>query len=283
MHSGGVASYYDRLGRWNRTARAFGFGGGHTTLTVHRALADPAAGGRATFTRLHDLLLDHVPTNVSLRVLDAGCGLGGTMLMLAQTRQATCVGVTLSDSQAGRANSAAEEMGVAARVRAQVQSYDDPPSGPFDLIVAIESLAHSRNPSVSVAALISVLAPGGTFIVVDDMPEPRARDIADLAIFKSGWQCPVLWSEGEYLAAFASHRLDIAANVDLSPQCRPRTLARITQLSVLNRITRRLAGTRGLGAVMDSHLGGLALERMIRRGEIKYRMLVARKPILQVS
>ncbi len=102
-------------------------------------------------------------------------------------------------------------------------------------------------------------------------------------IFKAGWQCPVLWSEREYLAAFQALGFEMMTRADLSSQCRPRTLARITQLSVLNRLTRRLAGDRPLGAVMDSHMGGLALERMIRRGQIKYRMLVARKPILQVS
>jgi len=283
MHSGGVASYYDRLGRWNRTARAFGFGGGHTTLTVHRALADPSAGGRATFTRLHDLLLEHVPDGMPLRVLDAGCGLGGTMLSLAEARAATCVGLTLSPSQAERANDAAAQLGLGARVHAQVQSYDQPPAGPFDVIVAIESLAHSRNPHASVSALASVLAPGGTFIVVDDMPESGARDTADLATFKAGWQCPVLWSEPEYLAVFASLGVNVVTREDLTPECRPRTLARITQLSVLNRITRRVAGHGPLGAVMDSHMGGLALERMIRRGQVKYRMLIARKPILQVS
>ena len=118
MSSGSVGSYYDRLGRWNRAARAFGFGGGHTTLTVHRALADPAAGGRATFTRLHDVLLERIPATPKPRVLDAGCGLGGTMLMLAKAREATCVGLTLSESQASAANTAAERAGVSTRVQA---------------------------------------------------------------------------------------------------------------------------------------------------------------------
>lgn len=283
MHSGGVASYYDRLGRWNRLARAVGFGGGHTTFTVHRALADPSASGRPTFTRLHDLLLEHITDAGALRVLDAGCGLGGTMLLLAETRGAACTGLTLSPSQAETANSTAAHRGLEALVRAQVQSYDEPPAGPFDLVVAIESLAHSRNPATSVAALAAVLAPGGTFIVVDDMPEESARGTADLATFKAGWQCPVLWSESEYLAAFNTRGLEVVTRTDLTPQCRPRSLARITQLSALNRMTRRLAGNRPLAAVMDSHLGGLALERMIRRGAVKYRMVIARKPILQVS
>ena len=283
MGSAGVASYYDRLGRWNRVARACGFGGGHATLTVHRALADPKAGGRATFTRLHDLLLEHVPVNVAPRVLDAGCGLGGTMLMLAHERRATCVGVTLSESQAASANAAAARAGLSERVRAHVRSYDQPPAGPFDLIIAIESLAHSADPVASIGALTSVLAPGGFFIVVDDMPEPTTGASADLEIFKRGWQCPALLPEPAYLRALTTLGLQIQRRDDLSDVCRPRSFAHIALLARLNRWTHRVAWSPALRQVMDSHMGGLALERMIRRGQVHYRMLVAYKPILQVS
>lgn len=283
MHSGSLASYYDRLGRWTRLARVFGFGGGSTTLTVHRALADPSAGGQPTFTRLHDLLVQHVDVRDAPRVLDAGCGLGGTMLMLADALQATCVGLTLSPSQAATANDAAARVGLQGRVRAEVRSYDQPPAEPFDLIVAIESLAHSPSPQVSVAALARVLAPGGCVAIVDDMPEPSAAGTDDLALFRDGWQCPVLWSADAYIGAFHELGLDLVVDKDLSGECRPRSLSRIDQLLRVNRLTHRVFGGTALGQVMDSHLGGLALERMIRRGFVRYRMLIARKPILQVS
>lgn len=283
MHSGSVASYYDRLGLWTRLARVFGYGGGYTTLTVHRALADPSAGGRPTFTRLHDRLVQHVDVRATPRVLDAGCGLGGTMLMLARTMHASCVGLTLSPSQAATANAAAARAGLAARVRAEVRSYDLPPAGPFDLIVAIESLAHSPNPNVSVVALAQALAPGGCLAVVDDLPEPSAAGSDDLALFMRGWQCPVLWSGQAYVEAFSGLGLDLLVDEDLSGECRPRSFARIDQLIRVNRLTRRLFGATALAQVLDSYLGGLALERMIRRGLIRYRLLIARKPILQVS
>ena len=280
MSSGDVASYYDRLGRWNRAARAFGFGGGHSSLTVHRALADPAAGGRATFTRLHDLLLDRVPNTPRPRLLDAGCGLGGTMLMFAVAREATCVGVTLSESQAAAANAAADRAGLSTRVHALVRSYDDPPPGPFDLVVAIESLAHSIDPSVSLHALVRVLAPTGVLAIVDDMPEASAELSPDLAVFKHGWQCPVLFSESEYVDALAESSLQVYVREDMTNDCRPRTLSRISQLMWLNRLTRRLAWSRALEHVMDSHEGGLALERLLRGGHVRYRMLIASKATL---
>ena len=36
-------------------------------LTVHRALADPRAGGRPTFTRLHDVILERLPRPCTAR------------------------------------------------------------------------------------------------------------------------------------------------------------------------------------------------------------------------
>lgn len=280
--SSGVAGYYDRLGRWNRFARAVGYGGGSTSHTVHRALADPATGGAATFTRLHQILLEQLPGLDRPRVLDAGCGLGGTMLALARAVGATCVGITLSPSQAAAANAVARHERLADQVRASVCSYDTPPAGPFELIVAIESLAHSQQPSASVKALARVLAPGGRLVVVDDMPEADARAVPDLARFKRGWQCPVLWSRDEYAAAFTAESLVLERELDLSGACRPRGALTIAVLMVLNRVVRAVPW-RALQQVMDSHDGGLALERLTRRNQVRYRLLVARRPELTVS
>ena len=277
METDGIGTYYERLGRWNGVARLLGYGGGRATLTVHRALADPRAGGRATRTRVHDLLRQHVASLRAPRVLDAGCGLGGTMLMLAERYQARVTGLTLSASQAAAARAAIATAGFADALDVLVRSYDTPPAGPFDLVLALESLAHSPDPGVSVAALAGVLAPGGRFAVVDDMPEPSAADSADLQAFKRGWRSPVLWTRVDYLRAFNTHGLLLEHDLDLSPDVRPRTLGRIRLLEKLNRLAAALPSP-ALREVMDSHMGGLALERMLRQRTMRYRMLMARRP-----
>ena len=280
--SAGVGTYYDRLGRWTQVARLFGYGGGRDTFTVHRALADPSHGGVPTFTRLHDVLLDYMPSEGPLRVLDAGCGLGGTMMAIAAARDASCVGVTLSHSQVDAANAEAGRRGVADRVRATVCGYDTPPAGPFDVVVAIESLAHSPDPARTVAALTQVLAPGGVLLVVDDMPEPPAQGTADLRAFMAGWQCPVLWSTASYRAALAAHGFDPVEVVDLTTQSRPRSLLGIALLTTLNRAVSWVPSI-GFRHMLASYQGGLALERLTRRGLVRYQLIVARKPALRVS
>jgi SAM-dependent methyltransferase len=272
-----LASYYNRLSRWTRVAHLLGYGGGHAALTVHRALADPAADGRTTSTRLHDLLIELLPPLTTARVLDAGCGFGGTMIDLAARTGGSYLGVTLSATQRDAGVRAIARAGLADRVSILVQSYDQPPPGPYDVILAIESLAHSRDPGNSVAALAHVLAPGGTLAIVDDMPDPAALDTAELHAFKTGWQAPVLSSVADFQTAFADSGLSLTLDRDLSALCRPRALDRIRQLERLNRMLRRAVPLMPWRALMDSYGGGLALERLYRQGIVRYRLLMARR------
>ncbi|MDR1989690.1 MAG: methyltransferase domain-containing protein [Acidobacteriaceae bacterium] len=284
MSSSGVAAYYDRLTRWNGLARLVGYGGGSDALTVHRALADPRADGRPTRSRLHDVVSEMLAETLDGAappvVLDAGCGLGGTMLALSRRWGGRYVGVTLSPRQAAIARDVMAREGLSASIDVRLKSYDDPPAGPFDVVLAIESLVHSVAPETSLGALARVLADGGTLVIVDDMPEAdaegSAEGSADLAAFKRGWQCGALWTREAYLAAFRRHGLRLVAERDLTAECRPRSRSRIAWLMGLNRLV-RLWPRQRLQLVMDSHHGGLALERLLGRRLIRYRLLMARK------
>jgi len=269
--------YYDRLSRWTAWLAALGYGGGRRTLTAHRALADPRAAGHPTFTRLHDVLAAALPAPLRGHVLDAGCGLGGTMLDLAGRGSATFVGITLSEQQAAVARRAVARAGLEGRIEVRVESYDAPPTGPFDVVIAIESLAHSADPAATVAVLAARLAPGGWLAIVDDMPTPEAHGTHDLASFKAGWRLPVLATAAELTAALERSGLTVAADHDLTSELRPRTPTRIARLEALNRTLYRCAPSASLRALLDSYHGGLALERLHAQGFMSYRLVIARK------
>lgn len=277
-----TAAYYDRLSTWTRVAQWFGYGGGRATHTVHRALIDPRADGRPTTTRLHDVLLDTLPPLASPRVLDAGCGMGGTMIDLASRVGGQYLGVTLSERQARIGHDAVERAGLADRVQLLVRSYDSPPVGPFDVIIAIESLAHSSNPAASVTGLSRRLAPEGVLVIVDDMPRPEiAANVAataDLASFKRGWRCPVLATAVQHRSTLEATGLTLLADRDLTASVVPRHLSRIALLQRVNRLAAALLGFHaGWRSMFDSYHGGLALERLYRGGFMEYRMLVGRR------
>jgi SAM-dependent methyltransferase len=271
-----LALYYDRLTRWLEVARWFGRGGGIEHLTAHRAVFDERLG-RPCPARLHDEIAAALALPAEPRGLDAGCGPGGTLLALQRRFGGSWLGLTLSPAQARRATAAARARGVGASCRFAVASYDAPPAGLFDAIVAVESLAHSADPAASVAALARRLAPGGTFVVVDDRPEPAARDDRDFAAFRAGWRVPAPLDRAGWTEALAAAGLALERERDLTAGLRPRGLDEIDRLDRLAWVARAAAPFPALRAVLDSHRGGLALERLYRRGLMRYVLLVARR------
>jgi SAM-dependent methyltransferase len=275
-HEQTIAAYYDRLSRWSCLMSALGRA--PDGASVHRALADPRASGRATGTRIHDVIVDHLPPKRAPRVLDAGCGLGGTIMALAPRLGGQYVGITLSPRQARAAIRAVERAGLSRSVEILTCSFDKPPAGPFDLVVAIESFAHSADPTSTLSAIAARCAPGCLLVVVDDMPEAKDGESVELARFKAGWQCPVLWSGSAYRSALGALGASILVDHDLTEECRPRSLGGIRRLEWLNRTLWQVIPASGWRALMDSHYGGLALERLYRSGHVRYRLLIAKLP-----
>lgn len=107
-----------------------------------------------------------------IRVLDVGCGLGVPTIMLAEAFPAsTFVGVDSHEESIRLATTAAEEAGVADRVRFEVAdatSY----TGTHDLVLFFDAVHDFGDPVGALAHARSVLAPGGRVVAV----EPYAED-----------------------------------------------------------------------------------------------------------
>jgi len=75
------------------------------------------------------------------RVLDIGCGWGGTALYLHKVADVDVLGVTLSEHQLATARRRAEEAGVSDRVKFELVDYRSVP-GRFDRIVSVGMFEH---------------------------------------------------------------------------------------------------------------------------------------------
>ncbi len=289
VSSDGIAAYYDNLSRFLDVAQWFGRGGGAPKEATHRFLAvgEDEDGTGASPERLDLLILDTAVTEglpSQPRILDAGCGLGGTIFRWQERIGGTYHGLTLSPEQVRRASEQAALRGVTQRCLFHLRNYHDPAIrdlGPLDAVIAIESLAHSPDPASAVANLAAALAPGGLMMIVDDMPEENAESgIAEpmLAAFKSHWRCPVLFGRSEYQAAIKSAGLALRHEEDLTPRLRPRPLIWLRVLIVVFHLLQRLAPTRGLRSAFGAMLGGFYLEALYRKKVMCYRLLVAAKP-----
>lgn len=285
--SGGIAAYYDNLSSFLDVARWFGRGGGAQEGATHRFLASPDG---ETSTQAVPERLDHIVLAAAManglphapKVLDAGCGIGGTIFRWHERVGGSYAGLTLSPEQQRRASAEALRRGISASCQFHLRSYHDPLlSGPhersFDAVIAIESLAHSPDPAAAVRNFAAALAPGGLLVIVDDMPVGQVENVLR-ADFKSRWRCPVLADAGDFRAAIEASGLKIVQDDDLTSLMRPRPLAWLRVLIAGFRLLRRLAPTRGMRDVLDALLGGFLLEALYRTGGMRYRMIVAAQP-----
>ncbi len=101
------------------------------------------------------------------KIIDVGCGIGGSTLYLAQKFQATANGITLSPVQASRATERAKTADLQEKVQFQVADALNMPfeDNSFDLVWSLESGEHMPDKTKFLQECYRVLQPGGTLIV----------------------------------------------------------------------------------------------------------------------
>jgi len=273
-----VRRYYrwlDRWVRWNRAVRPWS---GFDSLTVHRLLTDSETGENGPLV-LHRLMLQGISLPPEPRVLDAGCGYGGTALDLQPRIGGRWLGITISPIQLRHAEAEVARRGLRNHIRFRRRSYDEPLGEDFDLVIAIESMVHSADPAATVANIAAHLVPGGLFILVDDMSVERVPDdlVHDVEEAKRMWRCPVMPTERGWRAAFAAASLDVVRSEDFSVLVYHRPAAEMTALIERDRRRARRLGPLGLGVIAEANVGGLLLERLALQGAMQYRVLAGRK------
>ncbi len=191
-----VASYYDEsvdLYRrfWSRHA-------------LHYGLWSPGTHGLAEALRNADR---HVASNLgvdsSARVLDAGCGVGGTSIYLARTYRATVTGLTLSKRQRKRACLDALDLPESIRPSFLLLDYAETEmeAARFDSVFGIESYCHAVDKRAAMAEAFRLLRPGGTLLVLDGFR--NGHDMSNAAHrhyrrFLDGWSVDELSEIDEF-------------------------------------------------------------------------------------
>ena len=272
-----LGRYYDWLGRFQRIARWVSRSGDHI-LTVHRKLR-PERPDVSPHHVVHERLLDALGPLHDPHVIDAGCGLGGTSFYLHGRIGGRYDGITLSPSQHERA---ARRRGVADACRFHVRSYDDDlsdlvPDG-AELIVAIESLAHSPDPARTIANLARHLRSGGALAVVDDVPTDELPDDDPHFVgLKGGWHAPRLARPQALERAFREAGLEVVRDEDLTHLVLLRDVAARERRARVSGSLARLARGTVAGQLAAALHGGMLLERLYARGRMQYVLRVARR------
>lgn len=116
------------------------------------------------------------------QLLDAGCGIGGSTLYLAQKYNIKGIGVTLSPVQATRATARAREAQISSQVGFLVADAQNVPfaDASFDWVWSVESGEHMPDKMAFLKECYRVLKPGGTLIFATWCHRPTAAPLGRL-------------------------------------------------------------------------------------------------------
>jgi tocopherol O-methyltransferase len=188
---------------------------------------------------MNRMLASHLGIRSGQRILDAGCGVGGSAVWLAKTYDVKVVGITPVASQIARAHRYAQEQGVADKVSFEQQDYTHTafPDASFDVVWAMESLCHAPEKRLVLAEARRLLRPSGRLGILEYMRTRRPHASAGEALLHSwlsGWAIPDIATAHEWLEWTQDAGLRDAQLVDITPNVRP-SLRRLYWLAVLAR------------------------------------------------
>jgi tocopherol O-methyltransferase len=263
-----IREHYDSLAFIYQT-----FWGDH----IHHGLF---ARGDETAEAAQVALVDHCAALLSrdqqfklagAKVLDVGCGHGGTAIHLAQKWGCEVVGITLSEKQAriARQNSArAGRSGDPTFLVQDAEGFHYPPAE-FDLVWTMEASEHFADKTWYFDNAARALRRGGRLLLAawtGSMQDAEVRAVA------KAFLCPQLWTATQYGEAIEQAGMTIIEEQDVTATvvrtweiCRERArLARAT-VALLSRKAREFV--EGIDVILDAY----------RSSKLRYTVLVAAK------
>jgi cyclopropane fatty-acyl-phospholipid synthase-like methyltransferase len=215
------------------------------------------------------------------RVLDAGCGVGGSSIWLATHRGAEVVGITIAPEQVAIAVRLAGEAGVGDRATFREMDFAATafPPASFDVVWNIESMCHAFDKREYLRHVFELLRPGGRFACLD-MFGLGPGDAAPIQAMCTNWSLTSLPSVEDVRGHLAALGFEGVESEDLTgPVRRPvaalEAMARNTHAML--RIEKMATGSTS--AVYEKHvLGALACAEGVAQGCMQYAYVGARKP-----
>jgi cyclopropane fatty-acyl-phospholipid synthase-like methyltransferase len=277
-HTRQVSAYYDR-----NTERFLRWGKDEGTLNLHGALWPPEVTSLdAAMHYSNELVAREVEQSPGPvhRVLDLGCGVGGTLFYLGRRlpQVRSFIGISLSRMQIDRARQGTPET-LKARLHFEEVSFLRLPAERFaaDVSYAIEAFTHGSDPDAFFGVQAGLLPAGGRLVIIDDCLSEQApaggmslRQERLLDIYRRNWLLPGLRTVSDVRPRAEKKGFTLIRDRNLTPFLRlgrPRDRAISWLVKCLGPLMER-------GPYLRSLRGGDAKQKCYRQGLTQYRLLV---------
>lgn len=160
------------------------------------------------------------------RVLDAGCGVGGSAVNLARAQGCSVLGITLSDRQVDSAKKNAIRYGVDHLADFERRNFCNTGLAPdsFDVVWAVESVCHANDKREFVEEAHRLLRVGGRLVMADFFSAKIPANADEARVLNGwldGWAVPGLSAIDEFSDYLSSAGFKIVTVEDSTENIRP--------------------------------------------------------------
>lgn len=141
--------------------------------------------------RMNEVMMELGEIQTIDKVLDAGCGVGGSSIFLASVLGCKVTGITLSERQVQQAteNAVAKNVGDLVDFKRMDYCATDFPDASFDVVWGCESICYADDKEKFVKEAYRLLRPGGRLIIADGfVSEFKNNDNPVIRQWINGWQ-----------------------------------------------------------------------------------------------
>ena len=151
--------------------------------------------------RMNEIMMEAAAIQSTDKILDAGCGVGGSSIFLATVKGCKVTGITLSERQVEQARINATRKNVKELVEFSVMDYSSTSflDASFDVIWGCESICYADDKLHFIKEAYRLLKPGGRLVVADGfVVKSTFNDHPVIRKWLDGWQVNHLLSSGRF-------------------------------------------------------------------------------------
>ena len=142
----------------------------NSSLAIHYGYRDKKVKNfPQSLLRMNEVMMEAAGIKSSDKVLDAGCGIGGSSIFLAEKIRCEVTGISLSEKQIIKAKEIALQKGVADKIRFEVMNYSATTfaNESFDIVWGCESICYADDKAAFIKEAFRLLKPGGRLVIAD--------------------------------------------------------------------------------------------------------------------